>query len=825
VNVTFTPTLAGSRYGAVVLIDSSGNLLGTTYLQGTGTGPQVNFLPGTEIAVPSSTLAFPFGVAVDGNGNVYIADTINNRVLKETYSASSYTESTVTTSALSGPLGIAVDGAGNLYIADTGNNRVLMETRSSGSYTESSVPTSALSNPGAVAVDGSGNVYIADSANNRVLLETLSSGTYTESTVTTSTLNGPSGVAVDGNGNIYIADSGNNRALLEALSLGSYTESTVTTSSLNYPGAIAVDGNGNVYIADTFNNRVLKETLSTGSYIESTVSTSALSAPSGIAVSGSGNIYVADTYNNRVLKEDLADPPSLNFASTSPGSTSSDSPQTVTVENSGNSALIFSSPNSGSNPSMAANFNLISSGSSSCPLVTAGSPSATLAAGQSCLLPISFTPTQAGVFSSTLVLTDNALNAAATQSILLGGTGTGSTQQTITFGTIPAQSANSTLALTATASSGLAVSFTSSNSAICTISGSTASLIAFGTCTIQASQAGSPVYAAASSVVQSFAVNLTVQTITFVTIPVQAINTAVPITLTATASSGLPVSFASATPAVCTVSASASTATLLAGGTCSIQASQPGDGVMYGAAPTVTQSFTVQSANPLTNTSFGSVNIGSTSSAVAVALNFNAASTLGSVSVLTQGATGLDFANAGGGTCTAGTSYNAGSSCSASVTFTPTLAGPRYGAVVLEDGSGNVIATSYLQGIGVGAQLNFLPGAETAIPTSALSGPSGVAVDGNGNVYIADSVNNRVLKETLLSGSYTESPVPTSALNYPSGVAVDGSGNLYIADYGNNRVLKETCSGGGYTESTVTTSPLAYPSGVAVDGSGNNSFQ
>jgi Flp pilus assembly secretin CpaC len=105
-------------------------------------------------------------------------------------------------------------------------------------------------------------------------------------------------------------------------------------------------------------------------------------------------------------------------------------------------------------------------------------------------------------------LSDSALNAASTQNILLSGTGTGSTQQTITFSTISARFAGSALTLTATASSGLPVSYTSSTPSVCAVSGVAASLIAAGTCTIQASQAGDPVYAPAPSVTQSFAVNL-----------------------------------------------------------------------------------------------------------------------------------------------------------------------------------------------------------------------------------------------------------------------------------------------------------------------------
>jgi trimeric autotransporter adhesin len=827
VKVSFTPTLAGTRYGAVVLEDGSGNVVATSYLQGSGIGPQLNFLPGGGSTVSSSALRYPSGVAVDASDNIYIADTYNNRILKEAPSAGSYTETTVPTSALAYPYSIAVDGSGSVYITDTGNNRILKETPSTSGYTESTVPTSSLSWPYGIAVDGSGNVYIADTYNDRILEEMLSAGSYTESIVSTSALVNPYDVAVDGSGSVYITDTGNNRVLKETLSSGSYTESTVPATNLNSPVGIAVDGGNNLYVVEygytSGNSAVIKETLSAGSYIESTMPIGNLNGPLGVAVDGGGNIYITDTFNNSVLKEDVADPPSLSFAATAPGSTSSDSPQTVTLENVGNAPLNFPIPINGNNPSISANFTLNGAGESACPLVSAGSSTAgILFAGHSCLLPISFTPTSAGNLSGSLALTNNALNAAppgyAEQNILLSGTGMGSTQQTINFALIPNQTLYSTFALTATASSGLPVSFTSSTPSSCTLSGSIASLIAAGICTFQANQAGSSVYAAAPAVTESFAVNFAAQTIAFDPIPNQAVNTSVGMSLTAAASSELVVSFISTSPTICTVSGS--TASLLAAGICTIQASQPGDGVVYAAAPTVAQSFTVESANPLTGASFGTVNIGSASATVSVPVTFGTAATLGSMSVLTQGVTGLDFANANAGTCTVGSSYNAGVSCTVNISFTPTLPGSRYGAVVLEDGSSNVIATSYLQGMGVGPQANFLPGVESNVTANTASRPWGVAVDGSGNIYIADASHYRILKETLSAGSYTVSTVPTSFLNYPIGIAVDASGSIYIADSVNSNILKETLSGSGYTESTVPTS-VTSPSSVAVDGSGN----
>ncbi len=250
----------------------------------------------------------------------------------------------------------------------------------------------------------------------------------------------------------------------------------------------------------------------------------------------------------------------------------------------------------------------------------------------------------------------------------------------------PAQAANSALALAATASSGLLVSLNSTTPAVCSASGSTASLLSAGICTIERPTKRESIYAASPAVMQSFAVNpgSSEHHLHHNSRPDCEHNGW-------RFADGLgrfwrssqlpelqPLRPSARSQAQCGHGRRIS----LAPGTCTIQANQVGNSI-YAAAPIVTQSFTVESANPLTAPDFGAVNIGSASPAIAVPFTFGTAVTLGSVSVLMQGATGLDFANAGMGTCTAGTSYNAGSGCTVNVIFTPTLAGTRYGAVVL----------------------------------------------------------------------------------------------------------------------------------------------
>lgn len=215
-------------------------------------------------------------------------------MVKETPSPSGYTQSIVASGLLE-PTGVAVDGSGNVYIADTGDNQVLMETLSSGSYMPT-VVASSLSSPAGVAVDTAGNVYVADTQNNRVLKETPSSGSYSQSLIG-SDWNGPTGIAVDAAGNVYVSDQ-NTRVMKETPSSGSYTEKLLYGVFSKYNG-LAVDAAGTVYIADVLNHRVDKVT-SNG--YQSIVPAMGLGTLWGVAVDPAGNVYVADSSNNQIAE-------------------------------------------------------------------------------------------------------------------------------------------------------------------------------------------------------------------------------------------------------------------------------------------------------------------------------------------------------------------------------------------------------------------------------------------------------------------------------------------------------------------------------------------
>jgi len=430
VNVTFTPRFAGPRYGAVELLDNDGNLFVAANVQGTGVGPQVNFLPGVPSALASG-LSNPMDVAVDSSGNIYVADSGNHSVKEILAVNGSIPISpaiSVLASGFNAPWGLALDGSGNIFVADYGANAVY-ELLKAGRYTVLNTLGGGFSKPWGIAVDGFGNVFVADYGNSAV--KEIPPGCVDSACVITlgSGFSNPVGIAVDGAGDVFVTDSDNgNNALKEILAAGGYATTNTLVSGLSYSTGLAVDGAGNAFVANTSSGSVL-EFLAAEGYTAIQTLKGGFNTPHGVALDGAGNVFVTDANSSSVEKLDFADPPSLSFASAPVGSTSSDSPQTITVENVGTAALIFPIPSTGNNPSIAANFTLSGSGASVCPLLTAGSSAqGMLAAGATCQLPIGFTPATMGAFSGSLVLTDNNLNAAApgytTQSIALEGTGT-----------------------------------------------------------------------------------------------------------------------------------------------------------------------------------------------------------------------------------------------------------------------------------------------------------------------------------------------------------------------------------------------------------------
>ena len=319
----------------------------------------------------------PAGLAIDGTGDIFIADLGNNVVREVTPNGNIGTVAGNGTQGDSGdfgvaiqaqlhsPSGVAVDGSGNLYIADSGNNTI-REVTTDGNispfagnglasyYGDSSTSTpttpaqAGLDDPQDVAVGPNGTIYIADTGNsfirevsNGAINFVAGSGSVgfagdggsaTASTTNTGpgvALYGPRAIAFDSAGNYYIADSGNGR-IRKVDTKGIITTvagngtlgfagdgSAATAASLNQLSGVALDKQGNIYIADTLNGRIRKVSSS------GTISTVAgngmvsysgdggpatgaqLNGPLGVAADNSGNLFIADSENGvvRIVKK------------------------------------------------------------------------------------------------------------------------------------------------------------------------------------------------------------------------------------------------------------------------------------------------------------------------------------------------------------------------------------------------------------------------------------------------------------------------------------------------------------------------------------------
>jgi len=247
-------------------------------------------LVNVQSTILDTGLNFPTGMAVNRTGDVFIADSLNNRVLK----VSSTGAQSTAASGLKLPQGVAVDGAGNLFVADTYNDRIL---KVSPAGVQTSLG-SGLNRPQGVAVDGAGNLFIADAFNSRVLK--LAPGGA--QTVVGGGLSKPAGVAVDGAGNVIIADTGNNRVVKVSPS-GALT---VVSSLVTQPYGVAADGAGNVFIADTNSYRVIKVAPNGA---QSGVG-SGFDHPYGVAVDSAGSVFIADSNHDRVIELQLS---AINF--------------------------------------------------------------------------------------------------------------------------------------------------------------------------------------------------------------------------------------------------------------------------------------------------------------------------------------------------------------------------------------------------------------------------------------------------------------------------------------------------------------------------------
>jgi hypothetical protein len=884
VNVKFAPLAPGLRLGAVQLLSSAGILLVSTPIYGNGQGPVVAFGLGTQTNVNtgSFTLNSPKGVTVDAAGNIYISDNSNQRVVKVPANG---TPTTVGFN-LQYPQGLAVDGAGDLFIADNNLNQVVEVPAGCTTVSCQTTVGTGLSGPLGVAVDGTGDVFIANFDNHEVV-EVPANGQPQTLVYSAGVSSNPIGLAVDAAGDLFITDFGLNQVV--KIPAGCTTSSCQTTvgTGWNLPEAIAVDAAGDVFVAQETAPYIVEVPAGCAS-LSCQITVSETEA-FGVAVDAMGDIFIPQTFvgqGAQVFELNRAQPPTVTFPTpTNVGSSDiTDGAMLTTLQNVGNTTLSFPVPHSGNDPSIGPDFSLFSNGAGDCPLITVASPApGTLAPGAQCVYSVTFAPMTAGNLSESLTLTDNNFNAvspspAATQAILLTGTGVSAS---FTLSVSTAGSGSGVVSGT-NCSSG---SYPTGTTVTCTETPTAGSLFtgwSGGTC----SGAGSCSFSLGSNstVVANFtlAYTLTVTevgtgsgTVTDNLAQISCSEVSGSVTGTCLAS------YASGTTVTLTASSTGTSTFVGWGGACTSVGASALCNVTMNSVVNVSASFVAPGASQsgVLKSITADVVYGQGGSFTSSAGNNGgiSANSLYQPSGVVVDSSGnlyaADLQNSRvlfypAGSTTATRVYgqsgsfatgggNKGGISANSLNNPVGLALDSSGNLYVADWTNNRVlfylsgSTTATRVYGQGGSFTSNASSNGGVSANSLNGPQSVVLDASGNLYVADTYNNRVLfypagsttatqvygqGGSLTSSNVNNGGISATSLNNPYGVALDSSGDLYVADWNNNRVLfypfgSTTATqvygqAGSFTSNTannggVSANSLYNPFGVAVDSSGN----
>jgi ribosomal protein S11 len=294
----------------------------------------------------AARFSLPQGVAADGAGNVYVADSQNDTIRRITPGGLVTTiaglaghrgaaDGAGAAARFASPRGLAVDGWGNLYVADTLSHTIRMVVPGATNWqvitlagqpgvpgTNDGTTNASFRSPGAIAVDQSTNLYVADTYNQTIRLITPVGTNWVVSTIAgsrgvagnanglgaTASFSLPAGIAVDASSNLFVADMGNSEIREIAPTGTNWIVGTL--AAVNFPAGIALNGSNSLVVADSSDDTVV--TVSYGGVVGAMAGSGGFGSadgagagasfnnPQGTAVGPGGLIYVADSFNNTI---------------------------------------------------------------------------------------------------------------------------------------------------------------------------------------------------------------------------------------------------------------------------------------------------------------------------------------------------------------------------------------------------------------------------------------------------------------------------------------------------------------------------------------------